>query len=747
MRSGLGRLSLAQRIVLSVAFGLALILVLFGVVASWTIHQSADAAYGERVTLAQALASRVDDVLSYRLAALEREAANLRMEPGLRLTDVQRKELADLHSRMGSFTVLSVTDADGIAVWSDSDDADVELGKPVGHASVRAALNTGQSRITEFVSASSRVYASLAVPLFSTSGRVVGALMAELDPSHPALSLLPTGEVGNGVQAQLLNTSGEFLAGTSGYNPRFATEHLVLLDDLVVEQGAGYRMHEPRRAGTFPSHVVAWAPVSLLPLWGVTVEQPRDAVLELPLRLQQQLALFGFAALLLAAAVAWFDVHRVVRPLKRLTMAAERFAAGQLDVPVQLERADELGVLARAFETMRQRLRASLAEVAEWNRSALVEPDRVITLVVQKARDLVNADVAGLALVEEGAATITWRLLMGSSDRARQIRLGPGEGIAGRVVQTGLPLVVPDWELLQPGEGASAPIVDVEGLRSCLAVPLQSGGHAFGALMVANRRPTLFDDDQLKLLSSLADQAAVALDNARLYRKVQSLAVLEERERIAREMHDGLGQVLGYVNTKTLAVGRLLEVGKVDDARVQLRQLETAAKEVYADVREAILGLRTVVRPGKGLLTALREYLEGFELQSGITVELRLWPTECELRLPLEAEIQLLRIIQEALANIRKHAGARCATVQLTRLDDAVRLVVEDDGVGFDRERVSQDGWPRFGLQTMQERAASIGATFAIESLAGAGTRIILSIAQDELEEADHAVDARPVGR
>ncbi len=591
MGVGVGPMPLGRRIVASVVLGLILILLLFGIVALWTIYESTEAAYRERVRLAQALVSRVDDVLRYGMAILEREAAVLRLEPGRSLTEQQLGQLADVRPQMGAFVALAVTDAQGGSIiWTDPPGGEDVIGNPFDHVGVQLAVRTGEAHVAEIPSPIDKVraFACLAVPLLDPDGHIAGALMARLDLSHPALNLLPSAELGDGLQVQLLSSTGRILAGIDAFNGADSggtPEHQTLLENLVATRSPGYRIHDPSPEKGRSSHVVAYAPVSLMPSWGIIVEQPRDIVLATPRRLQQRLATFGLAAVFAAAGVAWLDARRVVRPLKRLTAAAERFAAGQLDEPVHLDRSDELGILAHAFETMRQRLRASLTEVAEWNRSALLDPDRVIALVAQKARSLIATEVAGLSLVEEGSGDLIWHLLIGSSDRLRQVRLGSGEGIGGRVMQSGQPLVVADCDQVRAAGPKEAPLAVLTGLRAVMAVPLQSGGRTFGVLMVADRTPTSFSQDQVTLLSSLADHAAVALENARLYKKVQWLAVLEERERIAREMHDGLAQVLGYVNTKTLAVARLLEVGKIDEARDQIAQLEAAAKEVYADVR------------------------------------------------------------------------------------------------------------------------------------------------------------------
>ncbi len=741
--------SLGRRIVTSVALGLALILLLFGLVALWTVQASTEAAYRERVALAQALVWHVDGALGYALATLEREAGELHLEPGQPLSEEQAGHLADLRAQVGSFALLSLADATGATMWADPARSDLVIGTTASHPSVQRVLQTGQSQVTEFVAQvqGEPVFACVAVPVRDGRGQLSGALMAEIDPGHAPLSLLPTGEVGEAMHVHLVNADGQVLAGSEGLHAVLGQQgHQGLLADLMAARTPGYRIHQPTSDSEPDDHVVAYAPVPRLPSWGVVVEQPKDVVLATPRALQWRLGIFGLLALVAAGTVAWFDTRRVVRPLHRLTVAAQRFTAGNLEEPVQLNRADELGILARAFDTMRQRLRASLAEVAEWNRSALLDPGRVVALVARRARELIGTDAAGLSLLDEERGELTWRFLVGEDAELRHLRVQPGEGLAGAVMQAGRPVVIGDWDETAGGVPAD-PVLATEGLRSAVAVPLQSAGRTFGVLVVGNRVATAFSDEQVALLSSLANQAAVALENARLSTKVQSLAVLEERVRIAREMHDGFAQVLGYVNTSALAVGRLLERGKVDEARAHVAQLEVAAKEVYSDVREGILGLRTTLEPGQGLAPALRAYLEGFGQQSGVAAELVGPSDPRDLRLPFEAEVQLLRIVQEALTNVRKHARAARATVRLSQGDGVLQLVVEDDGRGFDAACLAGETGRHFGLQTMRERAEAIGGSFTVDSQAGTGTRVTVRVRQQARGEVLDAVDARAPGR
>ncbi|MBM2827050.1 MAG: putative two component system histidine kinase, partial [Dehalococcoidia bacterium] len=160
----------------------------------------------------------------------------------------------------------------------------------------------------------------------------------------------------------------------------------------------------------------------------------------------------------------------------------------------------------------------------------------------------------------------------------------------------------------------------------------------------------------------------------------------------------------------------------------ELEQLEIAAREVYTDVREAILGLRAVTQGESDLVDALMIYMKRFTELSGVNAELVLQCNKDDLNLRPEEEVQLIRIIQEALSNVRKHAEARNARVQLGLEGETMMLVVEDDGRGFSQDRSSSRGTPQFGLQTMRERAEALGGSFSIDSAPGKGSRITVCL-------------------
>lgn len=205
---------------------------------------------------------------------------------------------------------------------------------------------------------------------------------------------------------------------------------------------------------------------------------------------------------------------------------------------------------------------------------------------------------------------------------------------------------------------------------------------------------------------------------------LRQAAIVEERERLARELHDGIAQLLGYLNTKLAAAKLLLQKNRIDAAAENLTQLEAATQTVAGDVRLAILGLRLSSQITNGLVPTLSEYVAQFSRLSQLPVELVITPEAAGLKLDPETEVQALRILQEALSNIRKHAAAGQAQVVLDRLEQTFHMSIADDGQGFDLRLPDTDRQHHFGLTVMRERAESVGGSFAVDSAPGAGTRL-----------------------
>ncbi|MGE5550122.1 MAG: histidine kinase N-terminal 7TM domain-containing protein [Bacteroidota bacterium] len=218
------------------------------------------------------------------------------------------------------------------------------------------------------------------------------------------------------------------------------------------------------------------------------------------------------------------------------------------------------------------------------------------------------------------------------------------------------------------------------------------------------------------------------LAQVQLRTQQQALLVLEERERLARELHDSLGQVLGYVNVQAQAVREMLASGQTAAADSSLCRLFTVAQEAHTDVREFIHGVKAAVRFEQGFLAALQEYIHRYQELHGIRTEVLDAGGFNESVLDLQSQVQLIRIIQEALTNVRKHANAGSVWITLSTAGQAAVVMVEDDGTGFVPPAQGGAGGQSYGLQVMRERAAQIGGAVRVDSSPGRGTKVVVTV-------------------
>jgi signal transduction histidine kinase len=234
-----------------------------------------------------------------------------------------------------------------------------------------------------------------------------------------------------------------------------------------------------------------------------------------------------------------------------------------------------------------------------------------------------------------------------------------------------------------------------------------------------------FTKEDEAILGMFSTQAAIALENARLYELVRALAVLEERERLAQELHDGFAQALAYVSTKTQAIQQCLLQREPEAALLQTKALVQTVRTLSEEVRSEMAGLWASTALDRPLAAVMAESLERFAEQTQMQTELiDEGDALREVELDVGERAQTLRIVQEALTNARRHARAQHVWVRCRRDVDSVILEVEDDGCGF----VPEDAQGGYGLRTMQERAASIGGRLRISSRPGGGTRVRLKL-------------------
>ena len=211
------------------------------------------------------------------------------------------------------------------------------------------------------------------------------------------------------------------------------------------------------------------------------------------------------------------------------------------------------------------------------------------------------------------------------------------------------------------------------------------------------------------------------------------LAALREREQLARELHDSIGQVMGYAGFQLEAASKQIRDGKGDAAVSQLDRLADVFRDTHADVREYILNLRSGLSLHQPFLEALQQYLQGFTSNYDIRTQLEADKKFDASVIPPESQMQVFRIVQEALSNARKHGQAHVVQVLFTGHDHTIHMTIQDDGIGFDPAASAVLAKSHFGLQFMRERAEVLGGCIQIESSPGTGTRVILDFLGREL--------------
>ena len=392
---------------------------------------------------------------------------------------------------------------------------------------------------------------------------------------------------------------------------------------------------------------------------------------------------------------------------------------------------------SRLYEESRERLRES--ESLQRVTSMLLKEidfDKVLEIICAEAQQLTDAKGSTILLCEDE----TWlRVACKTGESPAYTRLPITGSLAGNAVRQRQPIL--------NNHPAHADQIDIGAPISTaqLAVPLLVQGKPIGVLNVVGK-PEGFSQCDVRIISILANQAAIAIDRAQLYQQVEQLVVTEERARIAREMHDNLAQALATLNLKLSLTSELLitpyqvetpeiaapEIAthkiathKIVEVQNNLREMKEIVAEAYTDTREAILSLRTATTAGENFLLSLRGYLAKLRASYGVEVQLVV-DDSVSVALTMPTAIQLIRIIQEALTNVRKHAHASNAWVRLTVEGAGLYITVEDNGRGFDPMQAMKNALCSFGLQVMQERAERVGGCLTVDSFPGGGTRIMV---------------------
>ena len=402
--------------------------------------------------------------------------------------------------------------------------------------------------------------------------------------------------------------------------------------------------------------------------------------------------------------------------------------------------------LRQAYQTLEQRVDERTHEIERRQRVAeglrdvlnILNSDRplpeIMDYIVTQALHLLGCDA--IALYRLDRQTNMLHIQASSGLEAKYVSgmaIPYGAAAVGMAARTKKPFTVPDTVAALPAWNAQAPAEQrallpglVERYHALMAVPLLVKEEVYGAIALYYTVGHEFSDEDVALAVSIADQAALAIESARLRETAEHNAVLAERSRLARDLHDAVTQSLYSVTLYAEAAARLLVAGQHVQAAEHLRELRETAQEALREMRLLIFELRPLILEQSGLAGALRARLEAVEARGGIQTELQIEGVQNLNCLPLSVQEELYHIAQETLNNILKHAGAQHVSVQLKSDAAATYLEISDDGRGFDPEASLAGGG--LGLDGMLERAAGIGAKLVIESAPGKGSRVKIRV-------------------
>ena len=457
------------------------------------------------------------------------------------------------------------------------------------------------------------------------------------------------------------------------------------------------------------------------------------------------------AALILLAALGtvfliWFFMAQVIRPVSELHAGIRRMGNNDLGVRVAVKTDDEFGGLAQGFNqmaehlqavygTLEERVVAKTRSLGERNRELgvlyeitafLSEPAPIEALCqgfVSRIRTALGADAGAVRLYAADTEKLYLMTHEGLSGEfvAREAEMRCGDCLCGDVIETGMPIA---FDTVNPPPGMKLRNCVREGFATATAFTIQYDRQRIGVFNLYFRQPRPVSDQEINLLETLGQHLGVAIENQRLRAREKELAVSEERNLLAQDLHDSIAQGLAFLNIQVQLLQDSLRKGRSEEAMQTAGQLREGVQESYDHVRELLVQFRTRMHQSD-LDSAIVAALEKFEAQTGIATNFE--RDGNGVPLDPDTEIQIMHIVQESLSNIRKHARAGRVGVTVRRSRDGLEVEVADDGGGFDpvnEPKVRSDH--HVGLQIMRERAQRIGGECQITSEPGKGALVRL---------------------
>jgi two-component system nitrate/nitrite sensor histidine kinase NarX len=451
-----------------------------------------------------------------------------------------------------------------------------------------------------------------------------------------------------------------------------------------------------------------------------------------------------------------FFIRLVIQPVSVLQAGMRQMTSNDLSVRLPVTSDDELGSLAIGFNqmaghletvygTLEERVAAETQSLAQRNQelgilyevtSLLSEPVQLEALChafLDRIKTALGADAGAVRLYMPASQKLYLVTHDGLSDEflARERELNCGECLCGDVIQSGMPAV---FDTVNPPKGMKLGSCIREGFATATAFSITHGKRRLGVYNLYFLQTHPVSAQEKHLLETLGQHLGVAIENQRLKSREMELAVSEERNMLAQELHDSIAQGLAFLNIQVQLLQDSLKKGRVEEAQQTAGQLREGVQESYENVRELLVHFRTRALQSD-IDTAISAALQKFEKQTGIMTVFRQIGTGAPLA-PAD-ETQIMHIVQESLSNIRKHAQATHVEVTIRRRVGRLEVEVVDDGEGFDpvnEPKVQSDR--HVGLKIMRERAQRVGGECQITSIIGEGTRVTLTLPRENREVA-----------
>jgi signal transduction histidine kinase/ligand-binding sensor domain-containing protein len=370
--------------------------------------------------------------------------------------------------------------------------------------------------------------------------------------------------------------------------------------------------------------------------------------------------------------------------------------------------------------------------------SRSLDLQEILSSALDKTLEVIGTEAGGIYLLQQDTQVLTIAAHEGLSAQfvAEIDNLKVGEGFSGQVAETGEPLVVQDVSI---DPRLTRSVARESGFHALGIVPLLSRANVVGTLFVATHGRREFSPQEVELLAAIGAPIGVAVENARLYEQAQQVAVVEERQRLARDLHDSVTQSLHSATLMAEAGQRLAGAGDLERTKHYLTRLGEISQQALKEMRLMVYELRPLALRKVGLVGALQQRLDAVERRAGVDARLVVVGSDPgdgkEVELPAAVEEALYRIAQEALNNALKHGQPSSVTVAL-RIEGPlasrrVELEVVDDGRGFEPNGV--DGAGGIGLVSMRERAEKMGGRLTVHSAPGEGMRVRVSVELKEI--------------